>query len=94
MQDPLNLRILRRLVTVLTVVMIVGLITVVVTFVTRFPDGGELFLPDEIQLPDGETARAITVGSDWYAIVTESDQILIYGRNDGALRQTIVVSPE
>jgi uncharacterized protein DUF6476 len=32
----------------------------------------------------------VTFGSDWYAVVTMDDRILIYGL-DGTLRQDIVV---
>ena len=70
-RDPLNLRVLRILVTVLTVTMIVGLITVT--------------------LPEGETARAVTFGPDWYAVVTANDLILIYDRASGDLRQTVTI---
>ena len=59
-RDPLNLRVLRILVTVLTVTMIVGLITVVAVFVTRFESGSPVALPDQVTLPEGETARAVT----------------------------------
>ncbi len=89
--DPLNLRVLRILVTVLTVTMIVGLITVVVTFVTRFPDATPVALPDQVTLPTGETATAVTFGPDWYGVVTDSDQILIFDRDSGALRQTVQI---
>jgi len=89
--DPLNLRVLRILVTVLTVTMIVGLITVVVTFVTRFPDAAPVALPDTVTLPEGQVARAVTFGPDWYGVVTETDQILIFDRADGALRQTVQI---
>ena len=89
--DPLNLRVLRILVTVLTVTMIVGLITVVTVFVTRFESGTPVALPDAVTLPEGVTARAVTFGSDWYGVVTDTDQILIFDRTDGALRQTVQI---
>lgn len=85
----MNLRVLRILVTVLTVVMIVGLITIVAVFVTRFPSGGgELMLPEAIELPDGITAEAVTFGADWIAVIS-GDQILIYDRMTGTLRQSV-----
>jgi Family of unknown function (DUF6476) len=89
--DPLNLRVLRILVTVLTVTMIVGLITVVVTFVTRFPDSTPVALPVTVSLPEGLTARAVTFGPDWYGVVTDGNQILIFDREDGTLRQTVQI---
>lgn len=90
-RDPLNLRALRILVTVLTVTMIVGLITVVTVFVTRFESGTPVALPDQVSLPEGETARAVTFGPDWYGVVTQSDLILIYDRTSGELRQTVTI---
>lgn len=90
-RDPLNLRVLRILVTVLTVTMIVGLITVVAVFVTRFESGSPVTLPDQVTLPEGESARAVTFGPDWYAVVTQSDLILVYDRASGDLRQTLTI---
>lgn len=87
--DPLNLRVLRILVTVLTVTMIVGLITVVAVFVTRFESRSPVALPDQVTLPEGVTARAVTFGPDWYGVVTDADEILIFDRADGTLRQTV-----
>jgi hypothetical protein len=48
-------------------------------------------LPDSITLPDGTRATAFTQGSDWYAVVTAQDQILIFDRATGALRQTVTL---
>lgn len=91
-KDPLNLRVLRILVTVLTVVMIVGLIAVVITFVTRFPGGDGVSLPDQVTLPEGARASAVTIGEGWYAVVTDDDRILIYDRDSGELRQSVEIS--
>ena len=88
-KDPLNLRVLRILVTVLTVVMIVGLITVVVTFVTRFRGSAPAPLPEQVTLPEGVRATAVTYGGDWYGVVTDDDRILIFDRATGDLRQTV-----
>jgi len=74
--DPLNLRVLRILVTVLTVTMILGLITVVAVFVTRFPKPGLTGFPETVTLPGGATATAFTVGPDWYGVVTADNRIL------------------
>ena len=91
-KDPLNLRVLRILVTVLTVVMIVGLIAVVITFVTRFPGGDGVSLPDQVTLPEGVRARAITMGEGWYAVVTDDDQIMIFDHASGELRQNVEIT--
>ena len=89
--EPANLRFLRRLVTVLTAVMICGVVLVVGLLVTRLNRSAPP-LPDQIVLPEGVTARAFTQGPDWYAIVTEDDQILIFDRLTGALRQTVRIT--
>lgn len=79
------------LVTGLTVVMIVGLVTVVALIVMRFRDTGPV-LPENIDLPDGVAVQAVTAAEGWYALVTVDDRILIYDRITGALRQEIVLS--
>lgn len=89
--EPSNLRFLRRLVTVLTATMLVGVVVVVGLLVTRLSGSGPQ-LPDVITLPDGTEATAFTQGDDWYAIVTDARQILIYNRTDGQLRQTIDIT--
>ncbi len=71
--------------------MVLGFIVIVVLFVIRFSDAFGPELPDEITLPDGSTPLAFTQGGDWYAVVTQEDQILIFDRESGALRQTIQV---
>jgi hypothetical protein len=88
--EPTNLRVLRLLVTVLTAVMIGGVVVVVGLLVTRL-SGKSLPLPETLTLPDGATAKALTVSDDWYAVVTDSDQILIFDRVTGNLRQTLVI---
>lgn len=91
-EEPANLRFLRRLVTVLTAVMIGGLLVVVTLLVIRFSSDRKpdvIALPDRITLPDGTSAQAFTMSSNWYAVVTQNDQILIFDRESGALRQTI-----
>jgi hypothetical protein len=92
--EPANLRFLRRLVTTLTAVMIVGLLVIVALLVIRFSSDrapAAAPLPDGITLPDGNTAAAVTYGSDWYAVVTTDDRILIFDRATGALRQTVMI---
>ena len=92
--DPVMIKYLRRLVTLLTATMIIGFIVIIALFVTRF-SGGDVTnfpkLPNTITLPDGTEPTAFTQGSDWIAIVTTDDRILIYDRATGALRQTIAV---
>ncbi|GHA54328.1 hypothetical protein GCM10008927_20160 [Amylibacter ulvae] len=92
MPEPANLRFLRRLITILLITMIVGFVALIFLFVMRFSqEPATIALPNEITLPDGTNAAAFTQGDDWYAIVTDDDQILIYNRADGALRHTLNV---
>jgi len=88
--EPPNLRFLRRLVTVLTAVMIGGLVVITTLLVIRFSQSGPT-LPDQITLPDGTTAQAFTQGSGWYAVVTTDNRILVFDQLSGALRQTIQI---
>ncbi|MGJ8618178.1 MAG: DUF6476 family protein [Sulfitobacter sp.] len=89
-EEPANLRFLRRMVTVLTAVMICGVLVVTALLVTRL-SGKRPDLPETITLPDGATAATFTQGDDWYAIVTTDNQILIFDRLSGKLRQTITL---
>ena len=88
--EPANLVFLRRLVTVLTVVMIAGVLVVMALLVTRLTRDAPP-LPDQITLPQGAKPRAFTQGPDWYAVVTDANEILIFDRLTGALRQTVQI---
>lgn len=78
---------------VLTATMILGLVTIVVLLVIRLPDLSRTNpdLPAAITLPEGASASAFTQGPHWYAIVTSDDEILIYDRATGALRQRVTL---
>lgn len=89
--EPANLRFLRRLVTVLTVVMIAGVVTVITLLVIRLKAPSGPVLPSEIALPEGIEAEAVTFGRGWTAVVA-GDEILIFDSGDGALRQRIAVT--
>ncbi|MEB8385743.1 DUF6476 family protein [Rhodobacteraceae bacterium KMM 6894] len=92
--DPGMIKYLRRLVTVLSATMIIGFIVLIALFVTRFSGGQPPNLPEfpaALTLPDNATATAFTQGTDWIAVVTADDRILIYDRTSGALRQTILI---
>jgi len=90
---PANIKFLRILVTILTSTMILGLLVVIALLVIRIGgDGGNaLPLPETITLPDGATATAFTQGGDWYAVVTAADEILIFDRETGELRQIMQI---
>ncbi|WP_257883634.1 DUF6476 family protein [Roseobacter insulae] len=89
--EPANLRFLRRLVTVLTATMIGGLLLIIALIVTRFNDAPP-DLPAEIALPGGAKAISFTQGPGWFAVVTDADEILIYDRITGQLRQSITIN--
>jgi hypothetical protein len=91
--EPANLRFLRRLVTVLTAVMIAGVLVIIVLIVIRLSNRPPE-LPDVIDLPGDARAVSFTQGPDWYAIVTDADTILIYDRISGRLRQTVEIGQQ
>ena len=92
--DVRTLRYLKALVTILTVTMIGGFLTIVALFVMRFAEMNRVELPDQITLPDGAVATAFTRGQGWFAVVTESDEILVYNRATGNLLQRIRIEAE
>jgi hypothetical protein len=87
---PPQLIFLKRLVTALGVVMIAGFLVLIAALVIRL-NADPLPLPDRISLPEGVTATAFTQGTDWFAVVTSDDRILIYDRTTSALRQEVVI---
>ena len=92
---PRGLRLLQGLVIVLMITMIVGLVALVTLLVIRLPDvTPPAPLPETIALPDGTRATAFTQAGDWYAVVTAADEILIFDRETGALRQRIAVETD
>lgn len=80
--------------TVLTAVMIAGLLTLIVLFVMRFPApqaAAPLPLPEALRLPEGAAARAVTYTGDRLLVVTEDGRLLIYDA-DGTLLRTLVLT--
>ncbi|WP_366194553.1 DUF6476 family protein [Meridianimarinicoccus marinus] len=98
--EPANLRFLRILVSVLTAVMILGIVTIIGLMIWKF--SGEtapslpdvVTLPDTVTLPDGTVPMAVTVGAAWYAVVTAQDEILIFDKATGTLRQQVKITVE
>lgn len=95
--EPRSLRTLRRLVNLLTFTMIFGLLTIIgliVTTLNRTP--APLALPDNIVLPIGEKAEAITRGNTWYALVSidsaKTERIRIFDAKSGAELQSVIVT--
>lgn len=82
---PADLRFLKVLVTVLTAVMIVGLVTVVGLLVTRLTMAPPLpELPASVELPEGAVPEAVTFARDWLVVVTDSGEVLLYAPTGGA----------
>ena len=89
-QLPRNLRFLQRLVTLLSVSMIVGILTIAALLAFKLRSENINF-PQTLTLPDGAKPIAFTKTKDWYSVITETNEILIY-KNDGTLIQSIIVS--
>jgi hypothetical protein len=89
---PPSLKTLKRLVTTLTVVMILGFLVLIAALVIRL-NADPLPLPERISLPQGVKALAFTQGTDWFAVVTDANTILIYDRATSTLRQTVEITP-
>lgn len=87
---PPDLRFLKRLVTVLTAVMIAGLLTIVALLVIRLgqPAVAVPALPAAITLPAGERAGAVTFAKGYTVVVTDAGRVLVYDAG-GALRQDV-----
>ena len=88
-QLPRNLRFLQRLVTLLTVSMILGILTIAALLAFKLRSENINF-PQTLTLPDGTKPIAFTQTKDWYSIVSETNEILIY-KNDGTLIKSITV---
>ena len=86
-----TLRFLRRLVTTLTATMILGVLAIVTLLVIRLQTPAGPALPPTIALPDGVSATAYTQGTGWIAVVTDTDEILIYDPDGHTIRQRIYV---
>ena len=76
--------------TVLTAVMIGGVLLIITLLVIRLNDKPAL-LPETVVLPKGIEAKAFTQGENWFAIVAQSDEILIYDRLTGKLVQQVQI---
>jgi hypothetical protein len=84
---PPDLRFLKGLVTVLTAVMIGGVIAVVALLVIRLP-GAAITVPAALALPEGAEARAVTQMPGAWLVVTEDGRLLLFGQ-DGAFRRAV-----
>ncbi|MBP7241450.1 DUF6476 family protein [Amaricoccus sp.] len=98
--EPPGLRRLRRLVTALTLTLIVGVITVVALLVIRLSDlaPAQPLLPPALALPEGETAAAVTFGAGWVAVVTvdgeRRERIRVFDADGGAVAEMEIDAAE
>lgn len=99
MEDSAGLgtvRYLKTLVTAMTVTTILGLIVLITVVVMKFsqatppPSALPLSLPEQITLPEGVSAEAVTMGQGWIAVVS-GDEILIYNSANGTLQKRISI---
>ena len=72
--------------------MIGGVLLIIGLIVIRFYDVPPP-LPDTLVLPDGAQAMSFTQGPDWYAVVTTNNEILIFDRVTGSLKQSVKIEP-
>ena len=95
--EPPRLRQLRLLVTTLTVTLILGVIAIVALLVIRLAPTPAPTLPPRIRLPAGESARAVTLGQGWLAVVTVDgsghERIRVLDRTTGAQRAVTEIAP-
>ena len=96
--EPRRLRHLRWLVTALTATLIAGVITIVGLLVIRFGTQPPApILPPEVRLPEGEFARAVTLGTGWLAVVTVDaagrERIRVLDAATGAPRAVTEIAP-
>ena len=92
-EEPRQLKFLRRLVTGLTAVVVSGLLVIVALLVIRLSNSGPQ-LPENIALPTGVTAQAVTFGDGWIAVVTTDNRILVLNSLSGAIRQEITLDAQ
>ncbi|HGG05504.1 MAG TPA: hypothetical protein ENK28_08595 [Aliiroseovarius sp.] len=89
--QPRDIRFLKTLVTMLTITMIVGLIVLIGLFVMRFTSAPTAQWPENLALPAGVAASAVTRGPDWLAVVTEDGRILILSPDGQTILQEVEI---
>ena len=69
--------------------MILGILTIAALLAFKLRSENINF-PQTLTLPDGTKPIAFTQTKEWYSVITDADQILIY-KNDGTLIRSIAV---
>ncbi len=95
--EPRKLRQLRLLVNGLMLTLTAGFIIIVVAMLLRLNQvPAPVALPESVTLPEGETARAVTMGGDWVALVTVDstgqERIRVFDRTSGAERGEVAIA--
>jgi len=83
-----ELRFLKTLVTALSLVMGLGMVAIVALLWMRLGQPVLPELPENITLPEGTDADAVTFARDWIVVVTDTGEVLLYDRN-GVLRDQV-----
>jgi hypothetical protein len=83
---PPSIKFLKLLVTLLAGVMIVGFVIIVCVFVINFRKS-HVLVPATLELPDDIIPIAYTQTRNWYAIVTDDDEILIFDNTGNEIQQ-------
>lgn len=97
--EPPRLRQLRYLVNALMLVLIAGVVIITALLAVRLAPLGAPppSFPEQVVLPDGETAEAITFGRDWIAVVTVdaagAERIRVLDRESGRERASVPIVP-
>lgn len=89
---PPDLRFLKALVTILTGVMIAGLIAVVVVLVTRLP-GVAVTVPERLQVPSGAEVLAVTQAPGFWLVTTTDGRLLMFAPDGTFRREVPLVRP-
>jgi hypothetical protein len=94
---PPHLKRLKWLVTVLTLTMIAGVITISAVLVIRLSDTASprLLLPETYALPQGVAALGYSLlGDDLLVVVGDDGVIRVFEADSGTLRQTLPITAE
>ncbi len=89
-----TIKFLKLLVTVLAGVMIIGFVIIVSLFILNFRTSS-IPMPAKIELPSSVSPVAYTQTKNWYAIITDQDEIFIYDKAGNQIQKIKVdfVSP-
>ena len=72
--------------------MIFGVLTIIILLVIRLmQEPPEVAIPDNLELPAGKVALAVTFGEGWTAVVTTDDEFMVFDSRTGELRQSVPV---